>query len=153
MKSVDSMPAAAVALASIFEWMDPALKVDQGWKLDGACLLEPKDLFFPDRGESAQPAKLICSTCKVKTECLRYAIESREWCGIWGGTNEKDRRPLIRAHLFAELLTLLGARFAPRQPAATLAELVDMIVAPLPKHGCGCDECRELGQRRRERSA
>lgn len=145
------MPPAAVALASLFEWMDPAFKREQGWKLDGACLLEPTDLFFPDRGQSAQAAKLICSTCPVKVQCLRFAIEQRQWDGIWGGTNEKDRRPLIRAHLFAEMLTLLAAAwFGDRRYRERLGELTEVIVAPLPKHGCGCQECREIGQRARE---
>lgn len=131
MRVVGELPPAAVALASIFEWMDPALSVEQGWKLDGACLLEPKDIFFPDRGESAQPAKIICSLCPVKVACLRYAIETRQWYGIWGGTNEKERRPLIQ-------------KFEQGTP-------VDDLVVPLPKHGCGCDECRQVGQRERER--
>lgn len=133
MRSVDSLPPAAVALASLFEWLDPALKREQGWKLDGACLLEPTDLFFVDVGESAQPAKIICSTCPVKVPCLRYAIENREWDGIWGGTNEKERRPLIKAY-----------------EAGTP---VEQLVIPLPNHGCGCGECRQMGQRRREREA
>ena len=130
MRAVDAVPPAAVALASLFEWMDPALKREQGWKLDSACLLEPTDLFFPDRGQSAQPAKIICSTCPVKVPCLAYAIENRMWEGIWGGTNEKERRPLIQ------------------QFEAGVA--VEELVVRLPKHGCGCDECRAVGQRARE---
>lgn len=133
MRLVDRAPDAAVALASLFEWLDPALKVAQGWKLESACLLEPKDMFFPGRGESAKPAKVICSMCPVRVECLSYAIENREWHGIWGGTNEKDRRPLIRQY---ELGT----------PVADL-------VLPLPKHGCGCSECREVGQQQRRISS
>lgn len=129
MKAVSAMPPAAVALRSLFEWLDPALKVAQGWKLNSACELEPIDLFFPSRGQSAKPAKVICSMCPVKVECLTYAIENREWDGIWGGTNEKDRRPLIRQY-----------------EAGTP---VEALVVPLPKHGCGCQECREVGQRDR----
>ena len=123
-------PAAAVAFSSILEYLDPKTKAEQAWKFDAACVFEPKDLFFPDRGESAQAAKLICSTCVVKVVCLRSAIENREWDGIWGGTNEKERRLLIR-------------QFDTGTPAGEL-------VVRLPKYGCGCVECRALGQRRRE---
>lgn len=130
MRIVGQLPPAAIALASLFEWFDPALKREQGWKLEAACLVEPKDLFYPDRGQSAQPAKIICSTCPVRVQCLRYAIEGREWWGIWGGTNEKERRPLIEAY-----------------EAGTPAE---ELVVPLPKYGCGCPECNAIGQRRRE---
>lgn len=115
-----TLPVAAVAFESILEYLDPKTKAEQAWKFDAACVFEPKDLFFPDRGESAQSAKLVCSTCPVKVECLRSAIENREWDGIWGGTNEKERRPLIR-------------HFDASTPA-----------------GCGCAECRDFGQRRRE---
>lgn len=129
MKAIDAMPPAAVALRSLFEWLDPALKKAQGWKLNSACELEPVDLFFPGRGQSAKPAKIICSMCPVRVECLSYAIENREWDGIWGGTNEKDRRPLIR-------------QFEAGTP-------VEALVVPLPKHGCGCEECRQVGQLQR----
>jgi WhiB family transcriptional regulator, redox-sensing transcriptional regulator len=129
-RDVATLPDAAVAIASALEYLDPATKAAHRWRFDAACTFEPKDLFFPDRGESAQPAKLVCSTCPVKVDCLRYAIEERLWWGIWGGTNEKERRPLIRQ--FEEGVA------------------VEELIVRLPKHGCGCDECRQLGQRRRE---
>ena len=52
--------------------------------------------FFPKRGDTggAAKARVVCRACPVRRECLSHAIESREWWGIWGGTNEKDRRPL-----------------------------------------------------------
>jgi hypothetical protein len=37
--------------------------------------------------------KKYCTDCPVKGLCNTYAIVHSEW-GIWGGTNEKDRKDL-----------------------------------------------------------
>jgi WhiB family redox-sensing transcriptional regulator len=44
-----------------------------------------------------EAAKAICATCPVQPECLRYAIETRQEYGIWGGTTEDERRGLRKA--------------------------------------------------------
>jgi WhiB family transcriptional regulator, redox-sensing transcriptional regulator len=51
--------------------------------------------FFPAPGESARDAKRVCAECRVKTECLEYALE-RDLCGVWGGLSERERRQLRR---------------------------------------------------------
>lgn len=60
---------------------------------DGSCQYVDPEIFFPERGASAKPAKAICGGCSVKDRCLRYAIEHSEG-GIWGGTTESERRAL-----------------------------------------------------------
>ncbi|HSP04945.1 MAG TPA: WhiB family transcriptional regulator [Acidimicrobiales bacterium] len=62
----------------------------------GACRGADPDLFFPDRGESLEPAKRICSECVVRDECLEHALASGERFGVWGGTSERERRRLRR---------------------------------------------------------
>ena len=32
----------------------------------------------------------------MKTECLEFAIETNQDCGIWGGTSEDERRDIRR---------------------------------------------------------
>jgi WhiB family redox-sensing transcriptional regulator len=51
-------------------------------------------LFFPDVGDLAtvREAKAVCKTCQVRVECLRFAIESGEQHGIWGGMTYRERR-------------------------------------------------------------
>lgn len=39
-------------------------------------------------------AKELCRTCPVINECLRWAIDTRQPYGIWGGTTERERREL-----------------------------------------------------------
>lgn len=61
------------------------------WNERGACLESESDLFFDPRYEDK--AKALCHDCKVRRECLAYAI-SRHDPGIWGGTNDAERREL-----------------------------------------------------------
>jgi hypothetical protein len=58
-------------------------------------------LFFPGRGESAEPARQICARCPVRRPCLDYAIGHGITHGIWGGLADRDRRPLRSRHLGA----------------------------------------------------
>jgi hypothetical protein len=51
-------------------------------------------VFFPERGESAEPARQVCAACPVRQPCLDYAISNRIVYGIWGGLTERERRAL-----------------------------------------------------------
>ena len=48
-----------------------------------------------ERAEREQQAKAICEDCAVRTECLDYAIGTREPFGIWGGMTEYERKSLL----------------------------------------------------------
>jgi WhiB family transcriptional regulator, redox-sensing transcriptional regulator len=75
-----------------------------GWQFRAACRGEDAALFFgPSHFERREQkevreaqAKLICTRCPVRIECLDYAISIREPHGVWGGLNEIERRALIR---------------------------------------------------------
>jgi len=41
-------------------------------------------------------AKSLCHTCPIMYECAQYAIQT-DVEGIWGGTNEKERRAIQQA--------------------------------------------------------
>jgi hypothetical protein len=51
-------------------------------------------VFFPGRGESAEPARQICASCQVRQPCLDYALRHGITHAIWGGLAERDRRAL-----------------------------------------------------------
>ena len=51
-------------------------------------------MFFPGRGESAEPARRVCAGCPVREPCLDYALRHGITHGIWGGLAERDRRAL-----------------------------------------------------------
>jgi WhiB family redox-sensing transcriptional regulator len=69
----------------------------RNWGLDAACKGMPSDWWFPDRFntreaiENTRTAKKICSTCKVKIQCLELANATSEPFGIWGGLTPKER--------------------------------------------------------------
>lgn len=78
----------------------PLLVVDHEyyeWANRGACRnsdIDP-DMFFPVSKKNEANAKLFCKAlCPVLGQCLEFAIRySQE--GIWGGTDEKERRKIV----------------------------------------------------------
>jgi len=79
----------------------------RAWQGDARCRGLALDLFFPERGETTKKVKGICEPCKVKTECLDYAIENERF-GIWGGMSEQERRGVRRKKELAKVAA--GAR-------------------------------------------
>ncbi len=67
------------------------------WRSHAACKDTPVDTFFPERAEgvdtagAVREAKLICSSCPVREECLKEALEHREEFGVFGGMTAKER--------------------------------------------------------------
>jgi hypothetical protein len=61
----------------------PALAVSAGrgrhgaaaWRDWALCAEVDPELFFPETGELADPAKRVCQACEVRAECLRYALD------------------------------------------------------------------------------
>ena len=72
-----------------------------GWQLLGACGSEDPELFFPlgNTGPAqlqVEDAKAVCRRCMVADQCLRWALESGQDAGVWGGMSEEERRSLKR---------------------------------------------------------
>lgn len=70
--------------------------MDLSWKVDGACRWVEPELFYPISDADAASAKLVCSTCTVRQRCLDFALDSREFEGVWGGLTGNERRALHR---------------------------------------------------------
>jgi WhiB family transcriptional regulator, redox-sensing transcriptional regulator len=73
-----------------------------GWLARGACRDTDPDLFFPvasDGPALAQvaAAKAVCARCVVLDACLRFALDTGQDHGVWGGTTEDERRAIRRA--------------------------------------------------------
>jgi WhiB family redox-sensing transcriptional regulator len=72
------------------------------WQSQGACLNADPDVFFPISvaGASAtqiRTARAICAGCRVRSDCIDFALEHPEIQGIWGGTTDDERKKLRRA--------------------------------------------------------
>ena len=72
---------------------------NEGWRDQAACRSGDAELFFPAGSTGAavgwiQSAKAICRSCPVKDACLTFALETNQEAGVWGGTDEDERRRL-----------------------------------------------------------
>jgi WhiB family redox-sensing transcriptional regulator len=71
-------------------------RMDLTWKAEGACRWVEPELFYPVSDADAAPAKLVCAECAVQQRCLDFAVDSREFEGVWGGLTGTERRALHR---------------------------------------------------------
>jgi WhiB family transcriptional regulator, redox-sensing transcriptional regulator len=68
------------------------------WRETGACLSADPDLFFPIAARQTVQAQRICAGCRVRQECLDFAMKTGEAHGIWGGTTPEERFRIRRQH-------------------------------------------------------
>jgi hypothetical protein len=83
------------------------------WMAKGECRTEraqtlawtfdlPKavDLFMPPVGQGRRAmaeihaARRLCEDCRVRTECLTYALDHHPQAGMWGGTDVRERQAM-----------------------------------------------------------
>ncbi len=76
----------------------------EDWQVKAACRgPQGTAMFFPpstferkdDKENRERRAKAICDGCLVRKACLEHAIAIKELHGIWGGTNEAERKVLL----------------------------------------------------------
>lgn len=71
------------------------------WRDSAACRDEDPELFFPisevgPGSAQVERAKSVCARCPVRSECLKYAMDSGLGYGIFGGLTVLERRQLAR---------------------------------------------------------
>jgi WhiB family redox-sensing transcriptional regulator len=73
------------------------------WQLRAACRGIDSAVFFAPTGEPRRDrrtreiaAKTVCTSCPVRTACLKHALAVREPYGVWGGLTETERQTLRR---------------------------------------------------------
>jgi WhiB family redox-sensing transcriptional regulator len=86
----------ALMWTPVFDWDN------EGWRDQAACRSCDPELFFPSGSTGAaldqiRAATSICRSCPVQRPCLQFALETNQEAGIWGGTDEEERRKLRRA--------------------------------------------------------
>ena len=87
----------------------------------GACASADPNLFFPaghriTTDTQTRTAIQICARCRVRRECLEFAVNMGEAYGIWGGTTPEERPRAHRAELARRRAD--RRRGIPEQPAA-----------------------------------
>jgi WhiB family transcriptional regulator, redox-sensing transcriptional regulator len=77
------------------------LEERRDWWRSAACQEADPELFFPvaargpATGDIAR-AKAVCSSCRVRRQCLQYALATHQVHGVWGGTTEDERQLHLR---------------------------------------------------------
>jgi WhiB family redox-sensing transcriptional regulator len=68
------------------------------WRHHSACRDEDPELFFPEvkHGEPVARPKRICQRCPVSSDCLAWALSTRQEFGVWGGMSSGERRAALR---------------------------------------------------------
>ncbi len=66
------------------------------WMARAACRGQGTATFFPGKGQSAQPARSVCASCPVATECGEYVLADDGLAGVWAGSTERERARLRR---------------------------------------------------------
>jgi WhiB family redox-sensing transcriptional regulator len=66
-----------------------------------ACRGHDPELFFPvgtegPADDQLAAAQAVCATCPIRAACLRWALDTGQQAGVWGGASEDDRRALRR---------------------------------------------------------
>ena len=79
--------------------MDSKRPIPVSWRDSAACLDEDPELFFPSGISDParfqiEQAKAVCRRCQVAETCLRWAIESHQYSGVWGGLSAAERQAL-----------------------------------------------------------
>jgi len=79
----------------------PEGPTELAWMEQAACRDEDPELFFPISAKGAglaqvAEAKEVCRGCPVREACLRYALDTGQEGGVWGGLTEEERRALRR---------------------------------------------------------
>ncbi len=69
-------------------------ELDLRWRSVGLCLGYDVQMFYPEFGDrrALRFAKAICERCSVLDRCREYSISQREPAGVWGGTDEWERK-------------------------------------------------------------
>lgn len=72
------------------------------WWQAAACRTADPDIFFPVSAhgpgeDDIARAKEVCAECRVRRQCLQFALATHQMHGVWGGTTEEERRLHLNA--------------------------------------------------------
>ena len=79
---------------------------DWDWQVNAACrgtdtsnFYHPENERGPSRVKREMRAKAVCAGCPVIENCLRWALDTREPYGVWGGLSPEGRESLLARRL------------------------------------------------------
>jgi WhiB family redox-sensing transcriptional regulator len=123
---------------------------DVNWHEDAECAkpenANVKKLFFSNVAEEKYTARNLCFKCPVRWNCLKYALETKQIHGVWGGKDEGEiRRALSVSHTGQEIRR---QRFPNCPYCGSRPSKLKVLVAESPEGGrwktmklVVCEEC------------
>lgn len=63
------------------------------------CAQTDPNLFYPPAEGGmgdARRAKNLCGACEWRVKCLKWAVDTQQEYGIWGGTTGRERQAMRR---------------------------------------------------------
>lgn len=69
---------------------------DPSWQEGAACGSSDVDFFATEKIEIRQAMAICRDECEIDRECLKFAIETNQEMGVWGGMDEDERRKFRR---------------------------------------------------------
>lgn len=60
------------------------------------CVTHPDRWDALDGSVDAAIAQVGCESCPIREACLRYALETQQPAGIWGGMTATQREAVLR---------------------------------------------------------
>lgn len=91
-------------------YLEPGASAEGDWRHMAACREIPDpDIFFPigttgPALDQVEEAKAICQLCIVQNQCLRWALETHQESGVWGGLSEDERKAIARGQRESSLV-------------------------------------------------
>ena len=118
---------------------------DSAWKTDGKCYElghVEKDTrlwesFFADKVDERREAMSFCEGCPVQKRCLRFALETHQLWGVWGGRDESE----LRRDLWMNSNGTIGARARWPRCAWCKGKPEDLVVTNTTTHEVSCRAC------------
>lgn len=76
------------------------------WQTEAECAKKENeglaDSFFSNDPQEKYAAKNLCFQCPVRRDCVKWAIESKEIWGVWGGRDENEIRRTLSVNADGE---------------------------------------------------
>lgn len=103
--SVTSPPYAAAVDYALTRWLmtpgapDAPLSLEDllqrpAWHAEAACRGHGPADYVKGNGADYGATRALCAACPVREECLAVALADRNIEGLWGGTDERERKAL-----------------------------------------------------------
>lgn len=120
---------------------------DMNWNEDGKCYDLPRssseedqkiyESFFEDRPVHRKLAQSFCEGCPVQKKCLKYALETEQLYGVWGGRDESE----IRRDLWVHSNGIVGSRARYPRCAWCRKDGGTLVLVDRARHIVECSSC------------